>query len=154
MSIGMLLLDVWTGPLLMFPILFVIPVLLSAIFCSARLAYVLAVFLPFGRFLLATLVNAPGSLAIHIVNALVRAAVLGILAFFVTQTVRQSQEIKVLRGRLAICMWCKRIRKQDGSWQKLETYIAEHSEADFSHSLCPECKQEHYGDLFKDRRDA
>jgi hypothetical protein len=51
-------------------------------------------------------------------------------------------------------MWCKRIRDEGGSWQKLETYIAEHSEADFSHGLCPECKQEHYGELFDKKRSA
>lgn len=154
MGMGILLLDLWTGPLLTFPILFVLPVALSAFFCSARLSYVLAVLLPFGRFLIAVYVDAPGSIAASITNALVRVAVLSLLAFLVTHTVRQSREIKVLRGRLPICMWCKSIRNEDGSWQKLETYIEEHSEADFSHGLCPKCKQEHYGDLYAKKRNA
>jgi hypothetical protein len=153
-GIVILLLDFWTGPLLMFPILFVLPVFLSALFCSSRLAYVLAVLLPFGRFLIANFVDAPASIAANAVNALVRVAVLSLLAFLVAHTVRQSRELKVLRGHLPICMWCKRIRNEGGSWQKFETYITEHSEADFSHGLCPECKQEHYGDLLNKKRNT
>lgn len=154
MGVGILLLDLWTSPLLMFPILFVLPVVLSAWFCSARLAYVLAVLLPFGRFLIVTCVDATGSIAANTANALIEVAVLSLLAFLVAHTARLSREIKVLRGRLPICMWCKRIRDEGGSWQKLETYIAELSEADFSHGLCPECKQEHYGDLFDKKRNT
>jgi hypothetical protein len=154
MGLGILALDFLTPPSLMFPILFVLPVALSALFCSARLAYVLAVLLPFGRFCIATFVDATGSIAANTANALIRAAVLSFLAFLVAHTGHLRREIKVLRGRLPICMWCKRIRDEDGSWQKLETYIAEHSEADFSHGLCAECKQEHYGDLFNKKPNA
>ena len=154
MGLGILALDLLTPPPLMFPILFVLPVALSALFCSTRLASVLAVLLPVGRFCIATFVDATDSIAANIANALIQIAVLSILAFLVAHTVHLSREIKVLRGRLPICMWCKRIRDEDGSWQKLETYIAEHSEADFSHGLCAECKQEHYGDLFNKKRNA
>jgi hypothetical protein len=151
MGIGILALDLLTPPSLMFPILFVLPVALSALFCGARLAYVLAVLLPFGRFCTATFVDATGNIAANTVNALIQVAVLSFLAFLVAHTVHLSREIKVLRGRLPICMWCKRIRNEDGSWQKFETYITEHSEADFTPGLCAECKQEHYGDLFDKR---
>ena len=154
MGVGILALDLFTPPSLMFPILFVLPVALSALFCSTRLAYVLAVLLPFGRFCIATFVDATASVAANTANALIRVAVLTLLAFLVAHTARQRRELKVLRGRLPICMWCKRIRDEGGSWQKLETYIAEHSEADFSHGLCPECKQEHYGELFDKKRSA
>ena len=154
MGMGILLLDLWTPPLLVFTILFVLPVVLSVWFCSTRLAYVLAALLPFGRFLIAVFVDAAANIAAESFNALVQLAVLGLLAFLVAHTARQSRELKVLRGRLPICMWCKRIRDEGGSWQKLETYIAEHSEADFSHGLCPECTQEHYGDLFAKTRNA
>ena len=47
--------------------------------------------------------------------------------------------LKVLRGLLPICASCKKIRSDDGSWQQLETYISRHSEADFTHGLCPAC---------------
>jgi integral membrane sensor domain MASE1 len=52
---------------------------------------------------------------------------------------RAINEIKVLRGLVPICAWCKRIRNDTGLWQQLETYLGEHSEAEFSHCICPEC---------------
>jgi hypothetical protein len=55
---------------------------------------------------------------------------------------------------LRLCMRCRRFRSKDGSWHKTETKIAEHSEADFGHGLCPECEQEHYGGLFDSKRNA
>lgn len=147
LGFGILLLDFTSGSLLLFPILFVIPVTLSALYCSTRLAYLLATLLPFGRFLIATFVEAHASILANAFNALVRIAVLSLLAFLVALTARQNRQIKVLRGRLPICMWCKRIRDEGGHWESLEAYIATHSEADFTHGLCPECRREHYCDL-------
>ena len=48
-------------------------------------------------------------------------------------------ESRLLSGLLPICAYCKRIRRDDNYWQQLEGYIAEHSEADFSHGVCPTC---------------
>jgi len=56
-------------------------------------------------------------------------------------------EIKKLSGLLPICMHCKKIRDDKGYWNSLEGYIQENSEAEFSHSLCRECAEEHYPDL-------
>jgi PAS domain S-box-containing protein len=50
--------------------------------------------------------------------------------------------LKVLRGLLPICASCKKIRGDDGGWVQLETYISRHSEADFTHGLCPSCLAE------------
>jgi DNA-binding response OmpR family regulator len=47
--------------------------------------------------------------------------------------------VKQLRGLLPICSYCKRIRGDDQYWQQVEGYIAEHSEAQFSHGICPSC---------------
>ncbi len=56
--------------------------------------------------------------------------------------------IKTLQGFLPICAHCHRIRKDDQqSWQQLESYIREHSEAQFSHTICPDCMHKHYQDL-------
>lgn len=54
------------------------------------------------------------------------------------------QEIKVLRGILPICAHCKRIRDQDGQWYPVESYIKDHTEADFSHMICPGCLDKHF----------
>ena len=55
-------------------------------------------------------------------------------------------EIKTLRGLIPICAYCKDIRNDKGSWQKIETYIQENSLARFSHGLCPKCAEKLYGD--------
>ncbi len=48
-------------------------------------------------------------------------------------------EIKVLKGIIPICAWCRKIRDDEGFWKQVEDYIAEHSEAMFSHGICPDC---------------
>ena len=52
--------------------------------------------------------------------------------------------IKVLRGLLPICSHCKKIRDDEGDWQAVEVFVKKHSEADFSHSICPECLNKMY----------
>jgi len=53
---------------------------------------------------------------------------------------REAQaKVKHLEGIIPICMYCKKIRDDMESWQQLEQYITEHSEALFSHGICPEC---------------
>jgi PAS domain S-box-containing protein len=52
----------------------------------------------------------------------------------------RERELADLRGILPICMECRRIRGVDGGWMQLERYISDHSRADFSHGLCPECE--------------
>jgi phosphoserine phosphatase RsbU/P len=47
--------------------------------------------------------------------------------------------VKVLSGLLPICSYCKRIRGDDQYWQQVEGYVAEHSQAEFSHGICPPC---------------
>ena len=47
--------------------------------------------------------------------------------------------VKRLEGMLSICMQCKKIRAENSDWHQLERYIGEHSDAVFSHGLCPEC---------------
>lgn len=56
-------------------------------------------------------------------------------------------EVKVLRGMLPICCVCKKIRDDQGYWNQIESYIGDHSEAEFTHSLCPECMKSHYGEF-------
>lgn len=55
-------------------------------------------------------------------------------------------EVKHLSGLLPICASCKKIRNDEGYWQRIESYIMEHSEADFSHGICPDCVQKLYGE--------
>ena len=52
--------------------------------------------------------------------------------------------VDAIGGLLPICAHCKKIREDDGSWVSIEKYISDHSEAEFSHGLCPDCVQELY----------
>jgi len=56
--------------------------------------------------------------------------------------------IKGLSGCLPICTSCKRIRDDKGSWNQLELYIRDHSEAEFSHGFCPDCAKKLYPDIY------
>lgn len=53
-------------------------------------------------------------------------------------------KVKILSGFLPICASCKKIRNDAGYWTQIEAYIREHSEAEFSHSICPECMKKLY----------
>jgi hypothetical protein len=63
------------------------------------------------------------------------------------------EEVRVLRGFLPICASCKKIRDLGGTWTLLEKYITEHSEALFSHGLCPECTRKLFPQFFDAAKD-
>jgi len=65
-----------------------------------------------------------------------------LLAQRINQLEEANHQIRHLRGLLPICCRCKKVRADDGYWSEVETYITQHTEATFSHSLCPDC----YGD--------
>jgi len=56
--------------------------------------------------------------------------------------------VKTLKGLIPICSGCKKIRDDSGYWQQIEAYISEHSDADFSHGICPDCIKRLYPDLY------
>ena len=58
-----------------------------------------------------------------------------------------DKEVKVLRGMLPICAGCKSIRDDEGYWQQVEVYVRDHTEAQFSHSICERCLEEHYPEM-------
>jgi PAS domain S-box-containing protein len=68
----------------------------------------------------------------------------------ITELKQALSEIKKLSGYLPICASCKKIRNDEGYWQQIETYIKEHSEAEFTHGICPDCKKIYYPDYCKD----
>ena len=62
----------------------------------------------------------------------------------VEELTRVSGSISRLRGLLPICSHCKKIRDDKGYWEQIETYISEHSDAEFTHGLCPDCAKKYY----------
>ena len=57
-----------------------------------------------------------------------------------------KKDIKTLQGLLPICAKCKNIRDEKGYWSQIESYISNHSDAQFSHGLCDKCSEELYGE--------
>ena len=70
---------------------------------------------------------------VAVVASLVVAASLGLVS-----------HLKQLQGLLPVCSHCHRIRDDQGTWRQVEAYVRDHSEAEFSHGICPECLVEHY----------
>ena len=59
--------------------------------------------------------------------------------------------VKLLSGLLPICASCKKIRDDGDQWRHLEDYIGAHSEAEFTHGICPDCAKRLYPELYEDR---
>ncbi len=59
---------------------------------------------------------------------------------------KTNKKVKILHGLLPVCSHCKKIRNSGDEWEQIEAYISRKSEAEFSHSICPECMKIHYGD--------
>jgi hypothetical protein len=66
----------------------------------------------------------------------------------ISQLKEALARVKTLSGLLPICAGCKKIRDDDGYWHQVEEYITNHSEADFSHGICPERMQQLYPEIF------
>jgi PAS domain S-box-containing protein len=62
-------------------------------------------------------------------------------------------QVKTLRGLLPICASCKKIRDDQGYWHQVEAYVEQHSEAEFSHGLCPACAEQLYPEFTRDDRE-
>ena len=62
--------------------------------------------------------------------------------------------VKMLSGMLPICCNCKKIRDDDNYWHEVADYIREHSEAEFTHGICPDCAKKLYPDLYDDEKES
>lgn len=70
----------------------------------------------------------------------------------IAQLQKAMQEVKVLSGFLPICASCKKIRDDSGYWSQIEEYISKHSNALFSHGICPDCVKKLYPDFHDELR--
>ena len=145
-----LLADLLTGPYLLFPILFVLPVSLCGWFCSARMAYTLAVLLPAGRFLIAEFVERPYPLAYSLANALIRVVVLLFLAFLVARTARQTKQLQQhVAGLVTMCAWSRTV-EYEGQWISFEEYLKRRFNIDTTHGISPAEAQKIFENLKSD----
>jgi hypothetical protein len=72
----------------------------------------------------------------------------------VTQLEAALTRIKPLTGLLPICSACNKIRDDNGYWKQMESYIRDHSDVDFSRSICPGCARKRYPDIFEEEVDG
>jgi hypothetical protein len=63
-------------------------------------------------------------------------------------------KIRTLKGLIPICSSCKKVRDDEGYWHQVEVYIRDHSEAEFSHGLCPDCFQKLYPELYRESKEG
>lgn len=84
---------------------------------------------------------------VNIIESLFETLMAAALCFIVvTITHRLLNKMKVMEGILPICSFCKRIRTSEKTWVAIESYIGKSSNADFSHTVCPDCMRKHYDD--------
>lgn len=146
-SIAILLLDFLTGPFIRFPILFVVPVAIATMAQGLIGGVCAAVLLPLIRLSFFLRWELPASWVMGWVDTLIDVAILSGFAATIHRIVEQQRQIKVLEGMLPICSFCNRIRDHEGEWRRLETFISEHSSAQFSHTFCDDCGKVHYPGL-------
>ena len=149
LAILILIIDYCTGPFIQFPFLYVVPVLFVSWYHGKWWGLAFALVLPLVRLYYNTVWSVPWTLFEGTINAVIRIFILALLAYLVDRVAREStsakEEVKLLEGLLPICSSCKKIRDSNNEWQQLEAYIMHHSEAKFTHGVCPECAQKLYG---------
>ncbi len=148
-SAGVLALDIITGPFIQFPITFVVPVGLGAWYLGRTAGVGFAVVLVGCRLAIAIGIEASASpIWSALVNAGIRLVVLVALAVLLDQVAWQrgtlAARVELLEGILPICVFCKKIRRADGDWEQVESYISSRSSAQFSHGFCEVCAHEQY----------
>lgn len=157
-SIMVLFIDYITGRHIEFPIAYALPVGMAAWQQNKIMAYVIAILLPWVRVCFYLPWQATDSIFTAALNAPVTVIVLIIYAYLVNRTAWQTEELqkelKILEGILPICASCKKIRNEKGEYEQIEKYVTEHSEASFSHGICPECANRLYPEYFSNQIDS
>ena len=83
-----------------------------------------------------------------VTNRVLSVYVIWVSALMAMKINRQhTEEVKSLAGLLPICAWCKNIRNDQGYWTRLETFLKQHTEAEFSHAICPDCMEKNIAEL-------
>lgn len=136
-------------PLKVFPFVFIFPLMLAAWNRNLPFALICAVGLSLTRLAHQFAFDEKPYTAEEVADALVRFFVLMLLAALTSQLGKHArqlrQRVRMLEGILPICARCKSIRDEHNDWVQLEGYITAHSSAQFSHSLCPQCFKDFYG---------
>jgi hypothetical protein len=148
LAASVLAVDYGTGRSIQFPIVYAIPIGLAAWKQMRGMAYGGAVLLPAVRLLFHFPWQEIATIPAGLLNLTITAFSLALYAYLILRTSRQTQalekQVRNLEGILSICASCKRIRNEDGEYEQMESYISAHSEAMFSHGLCPDCVHKYF----------
>lgn len=141
--------DYLTGPFIHSAVLFyLIPVGLAAWSARTRWpALAIAVVWPLLRIGIVDLWGWPWPTWLTVEDTIVDVVLSAAFALLIWQMRRQMLAIRTLEGLLPMCGFCHRIRASNGEWERVESYILNHSEARITHTFCPECGRLHYGHL-------
>ena len=83
-----------------------------------------------------------------LINLAICLSITTVAIILISITIRRFQnKLETLRGIVPICSYCKQIRDDKGYWNQVDTYVSEHTEAEFSHGICPECAKKEFPDL-------
>lgn len=144
--------DLFTGRYLTFPVLFVLPVAFAGWYCSARLAYALAVILPTGRLLIVLADQSQYPPLYVIANAFTRMAVLVFIAYLVVRTARQTKELQArVESLVTICAWSRTV-KYEGEWISFEQYLLRRFKINTSHGISPDEAKKIFSELENQKR--
>lgn len=150
--------DFMAAQILMFPVLFVVPVGLMAWNCGLRTALKFGFVLCTIRFCVQQYFwKGSYSVPVAAINACIRLGMLFFITFLLGRlsalTRALRERVRTLEGILPTCAFCKNIRDEGGNWQEIEDYVTAHSQAKFSHGVCPACAKEHYGECLEEMAD-
>ncbi len=156
-AILLLLVDYFSGPYIQFPVSYLIPVALASWYNGRWWGLTFALIMPLVRFIFnIDLWTIPWTLFEAGLNAIIRIAVLTSFAFIIDRNANQyrrlSREVQLLEGLIPVCSFCKKIRDENDQWQPMEKYIMARSTVSFSHGVCPDCVQKHYGNFLEGKK--
>ena len=131
------------------PFFYLVPVVFLALWSSPKQSRAVIGIAAFSSILIAVgaLLSPPGAFWYGVTNRSYALILIGATVMLSVVRKRVEEDGKVLGGLLPICAYCKKIRDEEGYWQQVERYIAERSEADFSHGMCPDCGTQHFPDM-------
>jgi hypothetical protein len=143
--------DYVVGPRFLYPVIYVVPVILAAWYSGRWPAVALAAAIPAAHIaMLLTVWPTPDDVISLVVVTVLRGSFILLLAVWFARLSEHERalhrHVHRLEGLLPICCFCKNIRTKSGEWEPIETYISKRSEAQFSHGFCPGCGKQHYAD--------
>lgn len=156
LALIVLMVDYLAGPLIQFPVLYLAPIGLATWYSGRRWGFIFAGTMGLARLLYFSIWVTPWGISVTLINTVIRLIVFTGYVYLIDKAATQhralAKEVRILTGLLPICSFCKKIRDGDETWQPLELYISRHSEAEFSHGLCPECLRDQYPEYYQSQK--